>query len=161
MMAPWVRNVNPGCIVKFRPLGPWRFGPDSGARDRVDTIYHSDSLYSAVTGAISPPAQVGRGLGPDKKVFGQRYVPLGTIQEKSEQVKEKKRGLVAAVMEAEGGGPLKMSMADIEALFAPDGQTEGQINRLKMLKRSMYGRAGVELLRARMLPYVPCSDHTV
>ena len=32
------------------------------------------------------------------------------------------------------------------------GQTEGQINRLKTLKRSMYGRAGVELLRARMMP---------
>ncbi len=33
-----------------------------------------------------------------------------------------------------------------------NGQTEGQINRLKTLKRSMYGRAGVELLRARMMP---------
>jgi transposase len=33
-----------------------------------------------------------------------------------------------------------------------NGQTEGQINRLKMLKRSMYGRASIELLRARMLP---------
>jgi transposase len=33
-----------------------------------------------------------------------------------------------------------------------NGQTEGQINRLKMLKRAMYGRAGVELLRARMMP---------
>jgi transposase len=33
-----------------------------------------------------------------------------------------------------------------------NGQTEGQINRLKTLKRSMYGRAGTELLRARMLP---------
>jgi transposase len=33
------------------------------------------------------------------------------------------------------------------------GQAEGQINRLKMLKRAMYGRAGVELLRARMLPF--------
>ena len=32
------------------------------------------------------------------------------------------------------------------------GQTEGHINRLKTLKRAMYGRAGVELLRARMLP---------
>jgi hypothetical protein len=42
-----------------------------------------------------------------------------------------------------------------------DGQTEGQINRLKTLKRAMYGRAGVELLRARMLPFVLCSDHTV
>ena len=32
-----------------------------------------------------------------------------------------------------------------------NGQTEGQINRLKTLKRAMYGRAGVDLLRARML----------
>jgi hypothetical protein len=32
------------------------------------------------------------------------------------------------------------------------GQTEGQINRVKTLKRAMYGRAGTELLRARMLP---------
>ena len=33
-----------------------------------------------------------------------------------------------------------------------NGQTEGQINRLKTLKRAMYGRAHAELLRARMLP---------
>jgi transposase len=36
-----------------------------------------------------------------------------------------------------------------------NGQTEGQINRLKALKRAMYGSAGVELLRARMLPMRP------
>jgi hypothetical protein len=43
----------------------------------------------------------------------------------------------------------------------PDnGQAEGQINRLKTLKRAMYGRAGVELLRARMLPFQqPTSSH--
>jgi transposase len=35
------------------------------------------------------------------------------------------------------------------------GQAEGQINRLKALKRAMYGRAGIELLRARMLPLEP------
>jgi len=33
-----------------------------------------------------------------------------------------------------------------------NGPTEGHINRLKTLKRGMYGRAGVELLRARLLP---------
>jgi transposase len=33
-----------------------------------------------------------------------------------------------------------------------NGQTEGQINRLKMLKRAMYGQAGVTLLCARMRP---------
>ena len=45
--------MNPGLVVKLRPNGPWRIGPDSGARNRVDTIYHSDSLYSAVTWAIA------------------------------------------------------------------------------------------------------------
>jgi transposase len=30
---------------------------------------------------------------------------------------------------------------------------EGQINRLKTIKRQMYGRAGFQLLRARVLPY--------
>jgi transposase len=41
-----------------------------------------------------------------------------------------------------------------------NGQTEGQINRLKTLKRAMYGRAGVELLRARMMPLLPAVSHT-
>jgi transposase len=35
------------------------------------------------------------------------------------------------------------------------GQVEGQINRLKMIKRQMYGRAGFQLLRARVLPFSP------
>jgi hypothetical protein len=33
-----------------------------------------------------------------------------------------------------------------------NGQVEEQVNRLKTLKRQMYGRAGVELLRARLMP---------
>jgi transposase len=40
-----------------------------------------------------------------------------------------------------------------------NGQTEGQINRLKTLKRAMYGRAGPELLRARMLPLHSPFEH--
>jgi CRISPR type III-A-associated RAMP protein Csm4 len=44
--------ANPGLVVKLRPPGPWRSGPDTGARNRVDPVYHSDSLYSAVTGAL-------------------------------------------------------------------------------------------------------------
>ena len=45
--------MNPGLVVKLRPAGPWRIGTDSGARNRVDTVYHSDSLYSAVTSAMA------------------------------------------------------------------------------------------------------------
>ncbi|WP_277881325.1 transposase family protein [Leptolyngbya sp. FACHB-17] len=36
-------------------------------------------------------------------------------------------------------------------LAVSNGQTEGQINRLKMIKRQMYGRAGLALLRQRFL----------
>ncbi len=43
----------PALLVRFRPTGPWRFGPDSGARNRVDPVCHSDTFFSAVTSAIS------------------------------------------------------------------------------------------------------------
>jgi transposase len=33
-----------------------------------------------------------------------------------------------------------------------NGPVEGQINRLKLVKRSMYGRAKFDLLTARVLP---------
>jgi transposase len=35
-----------------------------------------------------------------------------------------------------------------------NGQVEGQINRLKTLKRAMFGRANLNLLRARVLKAV-------
>ena len=34
-----------------------------------------------------------------------------------------------------------------------NGPLEGHINRLKMIKRQMYGRAGFDLLKARVLPW--------
>jgi transposase len=40
-----------------------------------------------------------------------------------------------------------------------NGQVGGQINRLKKVKRFMYGRAGLDLLRIRMLPFHRRSDH--
>lgn len=48
--------MNPALLIRLVPLGPWRTGEDSGAGNRVSTIYHSDSLYSAVTQAM---AQLG------------------------------------------------------------------------------------------------------
>ena len=40
-------------LIRLRPTGPWRIGPDSGARDRVDRIFHSDALYAAVCSAMA------------------------------------------------------------------------------------------------------------
>ena len=34
-----------------------------------------------------------------------------------------------------------------------NGQVEGQVHRLKLIKRQMYGRASFQLLRRRILPY--------
>ena len=48
-------------------------------------------------------------------------------------------------------------VADLAAVRAAltepwsNGQTEGQINKLKLVKRQMYGRARLDLLRARLI----------
>jgi transposase len=55
---------------------------------------------------------------------------------------------------------LKQDLGAVEAAVSEpwsNGPVEGQLNRLKMLKRQMYGRAGIELLRARLLPEPPFS----
>jgi transposase len=49
---------------------------------------------------------------------------------------------------------LKPVIAAVESPWS-SGQVEGQVNRLKALKRQMYGRAGFHLLRARVLPFSP------
>jgi transposase len=49
---------------------------------------------------------------------------------------------------------LRRDLAAVQAAFSSpwsQGQGEGQVNRLKMLKRQMYGRAGFPLLRSRVL----------
>ena len=49
---------------------------------------------------------------------------------------------------------LKRDYAAVKAALSlpySNGQTEGQVNRLKYIKRSMYGRAKFDLLKARVL----------
>jgi len=52
-----------------------------------------------------------------------------------------------------GRGLRRDLAAVVAALRSPysQGQTEGQVNRLKMLKRQSYGRASFDLLRRRVL----------
>jgi hypothetical protein len=53
-----------------------------------------------------------------------------------------------------GPDPESCVCGGTDAVLGPwsSGQTEGQIYRLKTLKWTMYGRAGVDLLRARLIP---------
>ncbi len=55
---------------------------------------------------------------------------------------------------------LRRDYAAVEAAVRSpwsQGQTEGQINRLKLLKRQMYGRASFDLLRRRVLRQQACA----
>ncbi len=57
---------------------------------------------------------------------------------------------------------LKQDLGAVEAAVTEqwsNGPVEGHINRLKTIKRQMYGRAGVELLRARLLPEATSAKH--
>jgi len=58
---------------------------------------------------------------------------------------------------AEWKNVAKSLLQDADAITAAmteswsNGQVEGQVGRLKQIKRQMYGRAGMTLLRARIL----------
>ena len=66
--------MNPGLVVKLRPTGPWRIGPDSGARNRVDLVYHSDSLYSAITSAMARLGSLDEWLDATARQTGESAV---------------------------------------------------------------------------------------
>jgi transposase len=57
---------------------------------------------------------------------------------------------------AQFGNTLRHDLKAVELSIATpwsNGPIEGHINRLKAIKRQMYGRAGFELLKARVLPW--------
>jgi len=82
----------------------------------ADTVIHYDPWWNpAVEDQATDRAHR---IGQDKRVFVHRLVTLGSIEEKMETLKEKKRALVASVLDAEHGGALTLTEADVEELFA-------------------------------------------
>jgi superfamily II DNA or RNA helicase len=83
----------------------------------ADTVIHYDPWWNpAVEDQATDRAHR---IGQTKKVFVHRLVTLATIEEKMEVLKEKKRAIVASVMDAEHSGALTLTEADVEDLFAP------------------------------------------
>jgi len=84
----------------------------------------------------------------------------GTVKKLDRWIKDARRSGIDAINRF-----ARRLARDIEAVRCAvttlwsNGRTEGQINRLKTLKRAMYGRAGVDLLRARMLPVSALGVH--
>jgi CRISPR type III-A-associated RAMP protein Csm4 len=71
--------MSPAFTVRFRPQGPWRIGPDSGARDRVDRIFHSDALFSAVCHAMGRLGRLEEWLAATVSSAGAPAVRLSSL----------------------------------------------------------------------------------
>jgi transposase len=74
--------------------------------------------------------------------------------------RESEEGLDQVLVDAAGtplaefAANMRRDLAAVQAALDTPWTTspaEGQINRIKTIKRSMYGRAGFQLLRARVL----------
>ena len=98
------------------------------------------------------------------EVFDLRQLALGFRAALTADESTQLRQWIEGAKRSEFGAVVRFAYGlqkDISAVAAAvdtswsTGQVEGQINRLKTIKRQMYGRAGFELLRARVLPYSP------
>jgi len=91
-----------------------------------------------------------------------RLAAAVTVAQRLQRLLRHEKGdTLSAVLTAAADTPLKSFAASLRrdedaiqaALDLPwtTSPVEGQINRIKMIKRTMYGRAGFDLLRARIL----------
>ncbi|MBV9455661.1 MAG: transposase [Rubrobacter sp.] len=83
-------------------------------------------------------------------------------KEGAEKSSDARKRLETWIAKAEGSGTSELrafvvKLQDFEAVLAAmilpysQGQTEGRVNKLKLIKRSMYGRGKFDLLRQRLL----------
>ncbi|HET9018644.1 MAG TPA: DEAD/DEAH box helicase, partial [Acetobacteraceae bacterium] len=82
----------------------------------ADTVIHYDPWWNPA--AEDQATDRAHRIGQTRHVFVHRLITLGTIEEKMEELKDRKRALVAAVLDAEHGGALRLTEDDVEALFA-------------------------------------------
>lgn len=139
------------------PVPPLRFSPKQAAwvlfqaEDRLKEPFLSLRKTLCI---ISPPAAIA----------------LGLVQTFRKMVKDRQaEGLDSWLIQAENSSipefvrlaaSFRNDYAAVQAgLMSPwsNGQVEGQVNRLKLIKRQMFGRAGFDLLRKRVLGPAPYS----
>ncbi len=79
------------------------------------------SVIGSASRGFRPPTNPARfKIGQERPVLVHRLVTLGSIEEKMETLKERKRALLAAVLQAGAGGVLHLSESDVEAVFAAE-----------------------------------------
>lgn len=162
-----------------RLLGAWRRAEREQADDVPPTTLKPEPVRDPETGhAISPVIAAALCIKPRGLLTDQQARKVDALKKGSDAFAAMRRLAMRfnGILRGKRSAPLdawiddaidsglipimrfaRVLRRDIEAvnnaieLSWSNGQAEGQINRLKTLKRAMYGRAGPELLRARML----------
>jgi hypothetical protein len=164
-----------------RFLSPWRSGEPSleGAEQEQPAPVRVRMLDPMTGRVISPLAAAALCVKPRGQMSARQVVTVDALKAASPEFTAMRhlamrfRGILrgetvdeldAWLIAARASGIYGMQRfartirQDIEAVRNAvsepwsNGQTEGQINKLKTLKRAMYGRGSVDLLRARMMP---------
>ncbi len=85
----------------------------------ADTVIHYDPWWNpAVENQATDRAHR---IGQDKSVFVHRLITEGSIEEKMEILKERKRALAAGILGASSGTAAGLTEGDLDILFAPLG----------------------------------------
>lgn len=139
-LAPPDATPRRGRLPSTRRLA-WLLVRDSETLDEVETVVLTHVRQDAEIAALHDLARSYTRMVRDKQPEAlDRWLKASSTS-----------GISAVVSFGEG---LRRDYSAVRAALAEpwsSGQAEGQINRLKMLKRQMYGRAGFDLLRKRVL----------
>ena len=83
----------------------------------ADTVIHYDPWWNpAVENQATDRAHR---IGQDKTVFVYKLITQGTVEEKIQALQQRKRELVAGLLDDTGQTPLKLGDEELKALFAP------------------------------------------
>lgn len=84
---------------------------------RADTVIHYDPWWNPA--AEDQATDRAHRIGQEKRVMVHRLIALGTIEEKMELLKDKKRALVDGILNSGRSGAAGLTEEDIDMLFGP------------------------------------------
>ncbi|EHH13449.1 putative transposase [Mesorhizobium amorphae CCNWGS0123] len=148
VLAPWARRTaRLDQIVHHLGLAPGALGPNHRAAMTIgrDSLTKSETVTVATIEVGVPLLVEAREI-----VAGfQAMIRKKTLADLEPWLERARSSLVASF----ANGVLRDRSAVSAAITSPwsNGQTEGQITKLKLVKRQMYGRGKLDLLQARVI----------
>jgi transposase len=149
-LGRWKKNAAPGAEPPKRVTAPssrrakWVLLRDDEDLDKDERELRDELL--AASPAIARAAELTRAFNEMvRSRDGSRLAPWLAAAKGS--------GIAPIAFFAAGIEPDRASVEAALTYEWSNGQTEGQVNRLKAIKRSMFGRANFDLLRKRVLAF--------